>query len=295
MQPATKSPGQADSKFNSHLHSSCDTHHGIDLQCPPRAPFENRQSNGMKIQVLSDLHIEFADYETPSVDADLIVLAGDIGVRMSGLRYAKSLPRPVVYTAGNHEYYGAALPHLTEKLRREADGTNVTFLENAQAVIDGVRFLGCTLWSDFSILGTERRQLAMWEAQQQMTDYRRVRLSPMFRRLRPSDTVSLHRTSVRWLERALATRFSGPTVVVTHHAPTSRSLDPDYLPDYLTGAYVSDLDDLIARSDISVWIHGHTHHCVDFVHENTRILGNQRGYPDEPVPGFNGSLAIEVS
>jgi hypothetical protein len=127
-----------------------------------------------------------------------------------------------------------------------------------------------------------------------MTDYRRVRLSPKYRRLRPSNTASIHLTSVRWLEHCLDSPFSGPTVVVTNHAPTARSLNQEYRPDYLTGAYVSDLDSLIESSNIAVWIHGHTHHCVDFVHGNTRILSNQRGYPDEPVPDFNGSLVIDL-
>jgi predicted phosphodiesterase len=115
----------------------------------------------VKIHVLSDLHTEFVDFQFPDASADLVVLAGDIGVRKSGFQFAKKLPLPSVYVAGNHEYYGAALPRLTEKLQAEASGTNVAFLENEERVIGGVRFLGCTLWSDFSILGPGRRQLAM--------------------------------------------------------------------------------------------------------------------------------------
>ena len=249
----------------------------------------------MKIHVLSDLHTEFGTYKIPKTDADVVVLAGDIGAKLAGLELAKTqLEIPVLYVAGNHEYYGSAIPKLTEELRVAARDSQVHFLENTEFVFQNVRFLGCTLWTDFSILGLEHRALAMWRAEQQMADYRLIRLSPYFSRLRPQDTASLHFASLKWLKDQLELPFAGHTVVVTHHAPSAKSFNPKYQTDQLSAAFASNLEELIENSSIDLWIHGHTHYCVDFVLHSTRILSNQRGYPNESIPGFNPSLVIEV-
>jgi predicted phosphodiesterase len=249
----------------------------------------------MKVHVLSDLHTEFAGFKIPKTDADVLVLAGDIGTKLIGLEQAlTSCEIPVVYVAGNHEYYGAAIAKLTDELRITARNSQVYFLENGELILDDVRFLGCTLWTDFSILGLENRALAMWQAEQQMADYRLIRRSPDFSRLRPTDTASLHVESLNWLKRQLEIPFEGRTVVVTHHAPSAKSFNPKYKTDFVSAAFASNLEHLMDEFEIDVWIHGHTHHNVDFVHGSTRILSNQRGYPDERVPGFNPNLVLEI-
>ncbi len=249
----------------------------------------------MKIHVLSDLHTEFGRFEIPKTDADVLVLAGDIGAKISGLEFAKTnLEIPVLYVAGNHEYYGATIPDLTEKLRVAARDSQVQFLENDVFIFENVRFLGCTLWTDFAILGLEQHALAMWDAEQKMNDYRLIRKSPNFNRLRPQDTASIHFASVAWLKSQLEIPFSGRTVVVTHHAPSAKSFDPKYQTDYLSAAFGSNLEALIENSSIDLWIHGHTHFCVDYMLYGTRILSNQRSYPDEITPGFTPNLMIEI-
>jgi predicted phosphodiesterase len=249
----------------------------------------------MKIHVLSDLHTEFGRFEIPKTDADVLVLAGDIGAKLAGLELATlQLEIPVLYVAGNHEYYGAAIPDLTEKLRDAARDSQIQFLENDVFVHQHVRFLGCTLWTDFAILGLEHRALAMWEAEQKMNDYRLIRKSPNFGRFRPQDTVSLHFASVKWLQSQLEIPFSGRTVVVTHHAPSAKSFDPKYQTDHLSAAFGSNLEALIENSRIDLWIHGHTHYCVDYVLHGTRILSNQRGYPDQLCAGFVPNLVLEA-
>jgi predicted phosphodiesterase len=249
----------------------------------------------VKIQVLSDLHTEFGAYPIPKTEADLLVLAGDIGTGFSGLDLAKTQSQiPVLYVAGNHEYYRAALPTLTEELQAAAKNSNVHFLENDQFILGDVRFLGCTLWTDFSILGLERRTLAMWEAEQKMNDYRLIRQSPNFSRLRPQDTASLHFASLEWLRSQLEIPFDGRTVVVTHHAPSAKTFNPNYQTDLLSAAFASNLEPLLDEFKIDLWIYGHTHHNADFRHGSTRIISNQRGYPGERVPGFNPNLVLEL-
>lgn len=106
----------------------------------------------LKLHVLSDLHLEFAPFVPPSTDADVVVLAGDIHIRTHGVEWAKrTFPdKRVVYVAGNHEYYGKAIPHLTDKLRACAAGSNVSVLDEETVTIDGVRFVGATMWTDWS-------------------------------------------------------------------------------------------------------------------------------------------------
>ncbi len=249
----------------------------------------------MKIQILSDLHTEFAAFTIPKTDADVLVLAGDIGNKLSGLEHAlKTSEIPVVYVAGNHEYYGAAIPKLTGELQDLARGSQVHFLENDAFVFQDVRFLGCTLWTDFEIVGLEHHALAMWGAQQKMADYRLIRKSPKFSRLRPVDTAALHFASLKWLKQQLELPFVGHTVVVTHHSPSAKAFNPKFQSDLLSAAFASNLEPLIESSKIDLWIYGHTHHNADFTHGSTQILSNQRGYPGERVVGFNPNLVLEL-
>jgi hypothetical protein len=112
----------------------------------------------MRLRVFSDLHLEFERFDPPAVDADVVVLAGDIGTRTHGLTWAlQTFDVPVVYVPGNHEFYGGATPHLVHKLKAMAAGTHVHVLDEDAVVIGGVRFLGATMWTDFQLFGREHR------------------------------------------------------------------------------------------------------------------------------------------
>ena len=252
-----------------------------------------REGPDLRIHVLSDLHNEFEPYKPPKVDCDLVILAGDVEVGMKGLAWIEAAfpGKTVIYVAGNHEYYGHALPVLTNKLRKGREGSLIRFLECDTISLAGIRFLGCTLWTDFGVWGN--RAASLDAARTTMTDYRRIRVSPRYRKLRPSDTLAFHAGSRTWLRKSLKDSAE-PTVVVTHHAPSPRSLVPGSELDPTSGAFASRLDDWIEDSGILLWIHGHTHHCVDYRIGGTRILSNQRGYPDQPADGFRPDLVLEV-
>jgi predicted phosphohydrolase len=220
------------------------------------------------------------------------VLAGDIDHGTKGLDWARAAfpHHPIVYVAGNHEYYGEAIPKLTDELRTRAAVLDIAYLENDVADVAGVRFVGCTLWTDLELFGPHP-----WVADavlEAMVDYRSIRVSPQYRRLRPGDTVRMHRTSRQWLEQVLTESGAG-TVVVTHHAPSARSLSPRYAQDPVSAAYASNLDVLVETYAPALWIHGHTHYCVDYTIGSTRVVSNQRGYRDEGL-GFIPDLVVEV-
>jgi predicted phosphodiesterase len=248
----------------------------------------------MRLHILSDLHLEFGDAKIPHTDAEVVVLAGDIHVGSKGIDWArKQFPdKPVIYVLGNHEFYRHSLPGLTEQLKQEAAGSRIYLLENGAAEIAGVTFLGCTLWTDFQISGNAAA--AMRCAEESMSDYQIVRFDPDQRSLRARDTVRLHQESVAWLREQLSRCNPGRTVVVTHHAPSSRSEAPYHASSPLKPAFSSDLDELIEQSGVPLWIYGHTHFNTDYRIGSTRVLTNQRGYPGERCKGFDPSLVVEI-
>ena len=248
----------------------------------------------MRIHVLSDLHLEFGPIEIPKVDADLVVLAGDVHVKLHGIRWIRETfpTTPVIYVAGNHEYYGEALPRLLEKIREEAAGTNVHVLENASLDLKGFRFFGATLWTDMELHGDHH--VGCLEALQ-MNDYKRIRKTPSYRKLRPADTRALHSETVPQIERFLKSGDPRRSVVVTHHAPSIHSLPERRRSERVSCAYASHLDPLITTYAPLLWIHGHIHHSQDYEIGRTRILSNPRAYIDSPNPGFQAGLVIDLA
>jgi len=250
----------------------------------------------VRLHVLSDLHLEHAPFTVPDVDADVVVLAGDVAPGTAGIEWMRRHldGRPILYVAGNHEFYGNDLPGLTDRLRDAARGSAIHVLENDEVVIDGVRFLGCSLWSDFDFAGAENRANTMRVCERLVNDYKQIRASELDRRLRAQDTRDLHVASRAWLATRLAALHDGPTVVVTHHAPLVRQRPENPLLAALGGAFASDLSELMAGDRAALWIFGHIHRCADTDVNGTRVLSNQRGYPHEPVADFDPELVVEV-
>jgi predicted phosphodiesterase len=247
----------------------------------------------MRLHILSDVHLEFAPFDPPPTDADLVLLAGDIGLGAGAVEWAAvSFRQPVLYVPGNHEYYGGHLKNTLAKMKRAAEGTQVRVLDGETVVAGKVRFLAATLWTDFLI--TRNPRLALHEAEACMTDYRRIRTAG-YRRLRARDTQREHVAARQYLEQQLAQPFDGPTVVVTHHAPSGRSIAPRFLGAFhLNAAYASDLDALMGRG-VALWVHGHTHDSLDYQVSGTRVVCNPRGYiPVEPNRGFDPGLVVEI-
>jgi predicted phosphodiesterase len=246
--------------------------------------------------VLSDLHLEQEPLALPQVDADVVVLAGDVATGTEGIEWARAWAdgRPVLYVAGNHEFYGHACPGLLDQLRRTAAESSLLVLENEQATIGGVRFLGCTLWTDFDFDGPERRLDSMRLCERVVNDYKLIAFDPDDRALAADDTRAFHLVSRRWLEQRLAEPFGGPTVVVTHHAPLIRSRPQSAMWRALAGAFASDLTELMGAGRADVWIFGHTHRAADLDVRGTHVISNPRGYPHEPVLAFDPGYVIEL-
>ena len=274
----------------------------------------------MKLLVLSDLHVDIwqdepldpgAHFENRRIDdgADVIVLAGDIHQGVQAPIWAReAFPgKPIVMVAGNHEFYEGHWHASLRDLRETSQQLGIHFLEDNAVEIDGVRFLGCTLWTDFMLHGEEASSKSATQASFLMSDYHLIRFDqpPGAKKrrlyqapdeLRPIDSIERHWASASWLEQQLATGDTARTVVVTHHAPSVKSIPPEFVNDVLSPAYASNLERLMGES--AVWIHGHVHDSYDYLVEGTRVVCNPRGYPDrdmEPLnPLFNPSLIVEI-
>jgi predicted phosphohydrolase len=225
-----------------------------------------------------------------------VLLAGDIDRGTRGVKWAREWAGdlPVLYVAGNHEFYGHSVPRLIEQLRGAAAGSSVRVLENEEATVGGVRFLACTLWSDFDFDGAGQRERSMALCSKVVNDYRLIGFGPEGRRLTPQDTRAIHLASRQWLANRLAQPHEGPTVVITHHAPLIQGRPQARLLRAIAGAFASDLTDLMGAERVALWIYGHTHRAADLVLRGTRVLSNPRGYPNEPVAGFDPAAVIEL-
>jgi hypothetical protein len=283
-----------------------------------------------RIHVISDVHLEFGRYELPAdLEFDILVASGDIGPVEDAVAWLAKCGKPVVYVMGNHEYYGREFDEVLPAARAAARGTRVHVLERNTVTIQGVRFLGTTLWTSFG----DWHPGLVRQAYRQMNDYELIRATRWFESSRnlawytrqcraahlpvPEDDPGLaddpkfhpaisyreHLRSVAWLNRMLDRSFDGPTVVVTHHSPTFRSLAAfgitaeHFLPTNWNGetpsedlrrvaAYASPLDALLARhrDDIDLWTHGHLHAGLDVTSQGVRVLCNPRGYASERGP-----------
>lgn len=245
-----------------------------------------------RIAVYSDLHLEFAPWTLPKSGADFAVLAGFGDAR-------DAFGCPVVAVLGNHEHYGGKVEATIRKTRPAAERLGVELLENQETAIAGVRVLGCTLWTDFRLFAGDdecRMKLDASLCAEKMTDFRVIRVAgDGFRRFRPKDAAMTHCASVAWLRERLAVPFDGPTVVVTHHAPSPRSIPARFAGDRLSAAYASNLEPLIEEFRPALWVHGHIHDSVDYRIGTTRVLCNPRGYvPDEANAAFREDLVVEV-
>lgn len=246
----------------------------------------------MRIHLLSDLHVETRQFVPSTLDADVTILAGDIHTKGRGVAWARNaFPGRVLFVPGNHDFWKGNTDRTLAKMKIEAaKDDRISVLQRDVVVIAGVRFLGATSWTDFRSTGNE--PLAMWDAQQQMNDYKRIRHSAEYKRWRPQNAQLEAIKTRTWLREQLAVPFDGKTVVITHHAPSPMSLERTRDGTHLDASYANRWEDLFGP-DVSVWVHGHSHSAVDYELMGTRVLSNPRGYTGEDTE-FNPWLEFEV-
>ncbi|MGZ5051017.1 MAG: metallophosphoesterase [Methylobacter sp.] len=242
----------------------------------------------MRINYFSDIHLEFESLKAPNNDADIIVAAGDIGIGTQGVDWLKTFGKPVIYVAGNHEFYSGDYHQSLQMLRQQCDGSNIHFLENDSLIFQDVRFLGCTLWADLFVEGEIKAEALV----KSLNDFKRIQMEGQT--LDAAQFSRLFHSSKTWLEQQLAQPFSGQTVIVTHHAPSLWSWSGSNLAAKKL-AYCNDLKYLLHEHEIAAWIHGHVHSQMDYRIADARILCNPRGYAGVKLaPRFDQNKVVEI-
>ena len=253
----------------------------------------------MKISYMSDLHLEFGYQPLPG--GDVLILAGDICEARSYIkdhhstrladaeagtyRYVDFFEKEcakynrVLYVMGNHEHYHGRFDKTYEELKSRLPA-NVTLLEKDCVEHNGVVFLGATLWTNCN----NADSLTLWHLKSMMNDYRVVQNHykdrNIYHKLIPEVTFREHTKTMEWMRLMLSEHREKPVVVITHHAPSFKSVPPQYVHDKLmNGGYASELsEDILDNENIRYWIHGHMHDPVDYEIGSTRVLSNPRGY-----------------
>jgi len=253
----------------------------------------------VRLNILSDLHLSSGAVKIPENGTDLIILAGDIARPKEAASWASGFAKPVLYVLGNHEFYGGSIGGTVDELKQLCAATNIHVLDNDELIVDGVRFLGTTLWTDFMLFGEgEKRVAAMREAQRLVRDFSRIRVGEALEALfTPADSAALFKVHAGWLQTKLAESFPGSTVVITHHAPSRMSIHPRFADSLLNACFVSDAVHLIDGSRARLWVHGHTHDSFDYFLNGTRVVCNPRGYAKNGVnenPSFDANFVVEI-
>jgi predicted MPP superfamily phosphohydrolase len=261
--------------------------------------------NTVKIKHISDIHLEFLrekfmDFDVPNNGADILILGGDILLADKAKKYIPWMEKiclqytDVIYLSGNHESYGYSID-LTHNKLKEAFGhiKNLHILEQETVVINGVLFLGATLWSDANkVCPITKNHL-----QQCMNDYRIIRVAKdNYRKLRPQDTINIHCWTKEFIKGVLDKKEYDKVVLCTHHGVSHLSIHNNFKDDYyMNGGYVSDLSDFFLNyPEIKLAFHGHVHNSFDYAINQTRIITNPKGYGDENKDFFDIELLIEV-
>ena len=241
----------------------------------------------MRFAVFSDLHLEQRPNWSMPLSLppfDIAVVAGDIdGSCSRAVETLAAMPaldgRPVVFVAGNHEHYRHVFQDNVADGLAAARGTDVRLLAPGATVIDGVRFLGATLWTDYRLDGDAGHAMAL--ANRYMSDHALIEYRAedgIVELFSPLDARAEHQTDLAFLAHALARPHSGPTVVVTHHLPSRRSVSRRSASDPLNPAFASDLDHFIQCYQPNLWTHAHSHSSCDYRHSNTQVLANLKRY-----------------
>ncbi|MBG9389117.1 metallophosphoesterase [Caenimonas aquaedulcis] len=270
----------------------------------------------MKIQLMSDLHLEVHPHyrPTPAPGAQLLVLAGDVGSYQAGSQLQgddfglerfsprHGWPVPVLYVPGNHEYDNLDFDATHARLRDTCERLGITWLERRTAVVQGVRFIGTTLWADFDALITDADRVSptLWMKKREKA-YRAANfylqktgttragepmLAPQWRELALECEA--------WLRAALAEPFDGTTVVVTHFAPSLLSADPRYGLTPGTAGFCNSMDGLLPLA--RWWFHGHLHCQQDYVAGGCRVVANTLGYAKRgEQEGFREHFVLDVA
>lgn len=249
----------------------------------------------VKIQIASDLHLEFSYIILDYTNADILVLAGDIHSDIGKLKkYILQILKAnkniqIILVAGNHECYSKTVPETIKKMNRLFnEDKNISnrchFLQDDFVIVHGIKFLGCTLWCD-------PPEIYWDKISKKISDFSNIKEYSM------NDCVMLFKNSVKFIEQNCSSEL--PLIIVTHFSPSFSSINKIYAGLELNYYFASDIEDTILFAKPKLWIHGHTHDTFSYYIGDTKIICNPRGYSNEYNKHeenriFNRKLIVDI-
>lgn len=260
------------------------------------------------IQYVSDLHLEFyanvprdADFfrklVIPAINADILVLAGDIGhaeahITEKFIGWCCSNWKYVIWVYGNHEYYNKK---PSEKWRyskantmaeKEDAGLELQYkyqnlrVLNRRSVIfpeypDFV-FIGATLWT-FIPEGQHANIGYIF------SDFKYIcaknTLEEGYTRFTPEYWSELHKEDLDFILADLEEYSKYRCVVITHHLPSYDMILDHFKHDEMNYGFATNLDHVLTKPQVAAWICGHSHGQKQILKGPCYL--NARGYPNE--------------
>lgn len=201
---------------------------------------------------------------------------------------------PVLLVPGNRDYYRSSIVEgRQEAVSKSAEYPDVYLMDRAIVKLGGLRFIGTTLWGDTHL--NMSTQLSLYFARKALEDSMNIRTSKRpSRRFSSAHAETMCHEDGEFLREALGQAGVEPTVVVTHHAPSTLSIMPTLLGNAKLGERSTHLETAIVQHKPAIWIHGNLPHRSDYRIEATRIVCNPRGCRLHPVPDFDARLVIDL-
>ena len=237
----------------------------------------------MKIQYMSDIHLEFEQNalffrDNMEITAEYLIIAGDFFVFNKKLtplqkeiisKLSKSYKK-VMIVFGNHEFYAGYLLNPVRNKGMVKLEHNIEYLYNQKVIIDDVTFLFSTLWSKIPST-CEKKMIAI-------NDFNLIKVFPYTNITVPYFNHE-HENCALWIKKLVKSLTNTKIVVVSHHVPSYSLLDQQHENSSLNCAFATDMDDYIEQSNIAYWIYGHSHfNAPEKKIGNTTLLTNQLGY-----------------
>jgi Icc-related predicted phosphoesterase len=245
----------------------------------------------MRVDIASDLHLRDIEdigdvfFET---DASVLALLGDV-CEVQQLESLKpffdrvcATWENVIYVLGNHEFYGTDIDlGISEVKNFMMQYDNVHVADNDCIRINGVVFIGSTLWSSMN----DGDPLTIRHCRQMISDYHHI-FKKNIGSITPQMTANLFDKSVEYIKEYLKIfEDESKVVVLTHHAPSFKSVTPKFKGQLTNGAFVSNLEHVIVESpNLKIWAHGHCHSESDYRINHCRVVCHPKGYSGENYP-----------
>ena len=260
----------------------------------------------MKSRIVSDIHCDVNKKCNDNYDFgnDFVICCGDIsGDRFTTENWIKKNIKQGIIVAGNHLGYNFitgdkedTLNYSIKYLQEQFHQAPIYFLENQVVEIENIIFVGCTLFTDFNLYINSLNSMMI--AAYRLNDFRYVKIlkDKKIKKITPQEQFEIHNKRKSFIESICRNNPNKKIVVITHHAPSIKSVPIEYGNDILSAAYASNLEDIIQKyNNLKLWCHGHMHQNCDYTLYGTRIICNPRGYYNENPNFIKEGVIVDLN